>query len=441
MDDSYCRVCGRSQTGAGADGADGARDGGGWPSAVDTIAVAAAARLAEAPVLIAASGSGEHGSARRSWLVLGGVAATGVLLVLAATVGFVLFTRDSGPSFAERVGMIMGPVVAADSDLAAKLQTADTPDQLRPVSLAAGVTRQTIVQAQGALTVVDASGRNAAAKALLDQALVANLGYVDRVAAATVDLSTVRASAAATAGQQAAESFAALAATPKMALPVSSAFLSASQLQSLATDNEELAARRVATARGDAALYSIGGSVSGLLGTAVLQDDSESLSVSGNGSFVFGAPVADGSAYEVSVSSSPAGQICTVSNGSGTVSSADVTDVAVACGDDGGGTPGIEVDYQGTDANGISTHHVTSADNGPGAQVLRVLAPINPARGVPTTSSTSSRSKREQPRPTGTDWKLCARSMRRTVQPDDNRAVIWDRVLVCGQPQRSRSPI
>ena len=102
---------------------------------------------------------------------------------------------------------------------------------------------------------------------------------------------------------------------------------------------EELAARKAATARGDAALYSIGGSVSGLSGTVVLQDDSKSLSVSGNGSFVFGAPVADRSAYEVSVSSSPVGQICTVSNGSGTVSSADVTDVAVACGDDGGGAP------------------------------------------------------------------------------------------------------
>ena len=189
-----------------------------------------------------------------------------MLLVLVAVLGFVLFTRDSGPSFTERVGVIMGPVVAADSDLDAKLQTADTPDQLRPVSLAAGVTRQAIVQAQGALTVVDASGPDAAAKALLDQALVANLAYVDRVTAATDDLSTVRASAAVTAGQQAAESFTALAATPNLSVPASSAFLSASQLQSLATDNGELAARKAATARGDAALYSIGGSVSGALG-------------------------------------------------------------------------------------------------------------------------------------------------------------------------------
>ena len=182
-----------------------------------------------------------------------------MLLVLVATVGFVLFTRDSGPSFTERVGVIMGPVVAADSDLDAKLQTADTPDQLRPVSLAAGATRQAIVQAQGALTVVDASGRDAAAtRRCLDQALVANLAYVDRVAAATDDLSTIRASAAVTAGQQAAESFTALAATPNLAVPASSAFLSASQLQSLATSEEKLAARKAATARGDAASYSIG---------------------------------------------------------------------------------------------------------------------------------------------------------------------------------------
>ena len=41
----------------------------------------------------------------------------------------------------------------------------------------------------------------------------------------------------------------------------------------------------------------------------------------------------DGSAYAVTVSSQPTGQICTVSNGSGTIATADVTDVAVSCED------------------------------------------------------------------------------------------------------------
>ena len=36
-----------------------------------------------------------------------------------------------------------------------------------------------------------------------------------------------------------------------------------------------------------------------------------------------------------------------------------------------------------TDANGVASYHVISADNGSGPQVLRVLAPTNPAPGVP----------------------------------------------------------
>ena len=44
--------------------------------------------------------------------------------------------------------------------------------------------------------------------------------------------------------------------------------------------------------------------------------------------------------------------------------------------------PGFQVDYQGTDANGVATYDASSPDDG-GTQALRVLAPTNPAPGVP----------------------------------------------------------
>jgi len=55
-----------------------------------------------------------------------------------------------------------------------------------------------------------------------------------------------------------------------------------------------------------------------------------------NGSFTFGTELADGSGYSVTVAGKPGDQTCTVSNGSGTIATADVTNVAVICVDDVG---------------------------------------------------------------------------------------------------------
>jgi hypothetical protein len=77
---------------------------------------------------------------------------------------------------------------------------------------------------------------------------------------------------------------------------------------------------------------SIGGTVSGLVGTVVLQNNgSDTLSISVNGRFTFPTRVASGSSYSVSVSTQPAGQTCTVTGGAGTVSAGNVTNVSVAC--------------------------------------------------------------------------------------------------------------
>src|SRR5215471_5352489 len=78
--------------------------------------------------------------------------------------------------------------------------------------------------------------------------------------------------------------------------------------------------------------YSVGGSVSGLSGTVVLQDNGgDNLSVTANGSFTFATQLAGGAAYAVTVKTNPSGQTCTVSNRSDTIGSANVTNVAVSC--------------------------------------------------------------------------------------------------------------
>ena len=77
--------------------------------------------------------------------------------------------------------------------------------------------------------------------------------------------------------------------------------------------------------------FTIGGTVSGLDGTVVLDNGSDTVNVSASGAFAFGTPVAHGGGYDVTVGTQPDGQQCAVNNGTGTVESAEITDVAVTC--------------------------------------------------------------------------------------------------------------
>ena len=77
--------------------------------------------------------------------------------------------------------------------------------------------------------------------------------------------------------------------------------------------------------------YPIGGTVSGLGGAMILQDNgADNLAVNANGSFIFDMPVAVSGVYNATVLTQPAGQTCSVANGSGTAT-ADVTNIAVSC--------------------------------------------------------------------------------------------------------------
>jgi len=78
--------------------------------------------------------------------------------------------------------------------------------------------------------------------------------------------------------------------------------------------------------------YTVGGTISGLSGSVVLQNSGgDDLSLSSNGSFTFATAIGDGADYKVTVATPPAGQACAVANGTGTVSSANVSDVAISC--------------------------------------------------------------------------------------------------------------
>ncbi len=79
--------------------------------------------------------------------------------------------------------------------------------------------------------------------------------------------------------------------------------------------------------------HTVSGTVSGLTGSVTLQNNGgDDITKTTNDGFTFAAQV-EGTDYAVTVSSQPAGQTCTVTNGSGTNITADVANVSVACAD------------------------------------------------------------------------------------------------------------
>jgi hypothetical protein len=83
-----------------------------------------------------------------------------------------------------------------------------------------------------------------------------------------------------------------------------------------------------------AATFTIGGTVSGLstgASVTLLNNRANSLKVTVNGKFTFTTALATGAAYSVTVGTEPTGETCTVTGGSGTVGTSNVTTVAVAC--------------------------------------------------------------------------------------------------------------
>jgi hypothetical protein len=83
-----------------------------------------------------------------------------------------------------------------------------------------------------------------------------------------------------------------------------------------------------------AVAHTVGGVISGLTGSGLkLNDGTEDLIATANGAFKFPTSLTSESAYTVTVVAQPHGpdQICTVSGGSGTVGTSDISNVMIAC--------------------------------------------------------------------------------------------------------------
>ena len=122
--------------------------------------------------------------------------------------------------------------------------------------------------------------------------------------------------------------------------------------------------------------YTITGSVSGLgagktLG--LLNNGGDALSVSANGSFTFATPVASGGSYAVTVGTQPAGQNCTVANGTGTAS-ANVANVAVSC---------LTTTLSGSTSTGTGTASATLSGGGAACGFTSGSFAATPAAAAP----------------------------------------------------------
>jgi hypothetical protein len=98
----------------------------------------------------------------------------------------------------------------------------------------------------------------------------------------------------------------------------------------------------------------VGGTISGLAsggsgpsGLVLLDNggDSEPIASGANGAFTFPTALPNGSHYNVTVQTSPAGESCNVGNGSGTVNGANIVNVTVTCGVSGALPPIISNVY------------------------------------------------------------------------------------------------
>jgi len=116
----------------------------------------------------------------------------------------------------------------------------------------------------------------------------------------------------------------------------------------------------------------VSGTVSGLNSgrSLVLQDDgANSVTVSADGTFTFATPVAGGTNYGVTVLTQPSGQSCSVTDGTGTMGSDDVSNVVVDCSN---GKYNIAVTVSGLVAGGL-----TLQDNGGGTLSISANGTFN----------------------------------------------------------------
>ena len=143
---------------------------------------------------------------------------------------------------------------------------------------------------------------------------------------------------------------------------------------------------------GTATSYTVGGSISGLTGSVVLKNnDADNLTLSTNGPFVFTTALNNNTAYLVSVLTQPAGQGCTVSNDRGTLSGANIVNVAVACAINNGSAPAAPTSLVATalSESSISLTWTDNSTNETGFKVERATSASGPFTLITTTLANS----------------------------------------------------
>ena len=116
------------------------------------------------------------------------------------------------------------------------------------------------------------------------------------------------------------------------------------------------------------AIFSVGGTVSGLAAgnSVTLQNNGgDDLVINSDGGFSFDTLLSNGDDYAVTVLTQPPNQNCSVSNGTGTIAAADVTDVAVSCADLTIAIDTSSVDFGQVfiEETGFSTISITNSGN------------------------------------------------------------------------------
>lgn len=148
--------------------------------------------------------------------------------------------------------------------------------------------------------------------------------------------------------------------------------------------------------------YKVGGAVSGLSGTVVLQNNgTDDLSVNSDGAFAFSTPLAQGASYDITVLTQPAEQTCAVADGSGTMGGADLSNISVSCVTNTTAlatTAGLalsvvgltEYGVAGTPSSGLSRSIVITNTGSYAAYNVSVAAPTWPAGTMSSTTCSST---------------------------------------------------
>jgi 6-phosphogluconolactonase len=104
--------------------------------------------------------------------------------------------------------------------------------------------------------------------------------------------------------------------------------------------------------------YTVGGTVTGLRGSGlVLQlNGGNNLGFSSGGTFTFSSGIDQGGAYSVTVQTQPSGQTCGVHNGSGTIGTADISNIVVTC-----SLPGSYAYVANESSNTISAYAINAS--------------------------------------------------------------------------------